>query len=107
MPASGSFGSAVGLYFTPQVVGWVAGLWWAVALKNVWAFALGLAFGAWLHRMHHVPACFTSRTFALYHLFFGADLAEGKNSGSTVVITKCYFVAAIKNRVNAVPKRKT
>ena len=26
-----------GLYFTPQVVGWVAGLWWAVALKIVWA----------------------------------------------------------------------
>ncbi len=32
-----TFGCALGLYFTPQVGGLVAGLWWAVALKIVWA----------------------------------------------------------------------
>ena len=48
-------GGALGLYFTPQVVGLVAGLWWAVALNIVWALALGLLFGEWLYRVHHGP----------------------------------------------------
>lgn len=51
-------GGALGLYFTPQVVGLVAGLWWAVALNIVWALALGLGFGAWLYRVHHGPGIF-------------------------------------------------
>jgi uncharacterized protein len=46
-------GAALGLYFTPQVVALVASLWWAIALNVVWALALGVAFGAWLHRVHH------------------------------------------------------
>lgn len=48
-------GGALGLYFTPQVVALVAGLWWAIALGIVWAMLLGLAFGAWLYRVHHGP----------------------------------------------------
>ena len=48
-------GAALGMYFTPQVVALVAGLWWAVALNVLWALALGAAFGAWLHRAHHGP----------------------------------------------------
>jgi hypothetical protein len=51
-------GSALGLYFTPQVVALVAGLWWAIALGIVWALLLGLAFGEWLYRMHHGPGPF-------------------------------------------------
>lgn len=70
MPASGSFGCAVGLYFTPQVVGLVAGLWSAVALSSVWAFALGLAFGAWLHRVHHGPGVFHVADFRALALIF-------------------------------------
>jgi uncharacterized protein len=50
-----TIGCALGLYFTPQVVALVAGLWWAIALNIVWALALGLAFGAWLHWVHHGP----------------------------------------------------
>ncbi|SFC07239.1 hypothetical protein SAMN05216344_108107 [Polaromonas sp. OV174] len=46
-------GCALGLYFTPQVVALVAGLWWAIALNIVWALVLGLALGAWLYRIHH------------------------------------------------------
>jgi hypothetical protein len=51
-------GCALGLYFTPQVVALVAGLWWAIALNIVWALALGLVFGTWLHRVHHGPGPF-------------------------------------------------
>lgn len=45
-------GTALGLYFTPQVGALVAGLWWAIALGIVWALLLGLAFGAWLRQVH-------------------------------------------------------
>lgn len=48
-------GAALGLYFTPQVVALVFNLWWAIALNIVWALALGLAFGAWLDRVHNGP----------------------------------------------------
>jgi membrane AbrB-like protein len=54
-------GVALGLYFTPQVVALVAGVWWAIVLAIVWALALGWAFGWCLQRLHadrmpHVPA---------------------------------------------------
>jgi uncharacterized protein len=45
-------GTALGLYFTPQVGALVAGLWWAVVLGVLWALCLGAAFGAWLYRLH-------------------------------------------------------
>ena len=53
-------GMALGLYFTPQMVELVAGLWWAILLAIIWALALGWLFGRWLqslhgHRMPHVP----------------------------------------------------
>jgi uncharacterized protein len=51
-------GAALGLYFTPQVVALVVSLWWAIVLNVVWALALGVAFGAWLHRVHHAPGAF-------------------------------------------------
>jgi membrane AbrB-like protein len=45
-----AIGTALGLYFTPQVTSLVAGLWWAIALGVAWALALGWLFGLWLHR---------------------------------------------------------
>lgn len=45
-------GSALGLYFTPEVGALIAGLWWAIALGVLWALALGLGFGGWLRRVH-------------------------------------------------------
>jgi membrane AbrB-like protein len=45
-------GSALGLYFTPQVTALVASLWWAIVLGIAWALGLGWAFGAWLYRGH-------------------------------------------------------
>jgi uncharacterized membrane protein AbrB (regulator of aidB expression) len=40
-------GGALGLYFTPQMVSLVAGLWWAMALGIVWALALGFLGWFW------------------------------------------------------------
>src|SRR6478672_3227130 len=56
-----TIGAALGLYFTPDVVALIGGLWWAIALGIVWALFLGWLFGAWLYRvhaprMHGVPA---------------------------------------------------
>jgi uncharacterized protein len=54
-------GSALGLYFTPQVSALVLAQWWAIALAVVWALALGGLFGLWLQRRHgaelaHMPS---------------------------------------------------
>ncbi|MBX3609515.1 MAG: AbrB family transcriptional regulator [Hydrogenophaga sp.] len=50
-------GTALGLYFTPEVGALVASLWWAIGLAVAWALMLGLAFGTWLQRSHaaHLP----------------------------------------------------
>jgi len=42
-------GTALGLYFTPQVTALVGRLWWAIVLGIVWALLLGWLFGRWLH----------------------------------------------------------
>lgn len=47
-----TIGTALGLYFTPQVTALVGSLWWVIVLGIVWALALGWLFGAWLHRLH-------------------------------------------------------
>ena len=53
-------GTALGLYFTPQVSALVLAQWWAIVLAVVWALALGALFGGWLQRRHgaewaHLP----------------------------------------------------
>ncbi|HEY0826188.1 MAG TPA: AbrB family transcriptional regulator, partial [Ramlibacter sp.] len=45
-------GTALGLYFTPQVTALVASLWWAILLAIAWALALGWSFGRFLHSRH-------------------------------------------------------
>jgi hypothetical protein len=45
-------GTALGLYFTPQVTALVASIWWAIVLAVVWALGLGWSFGRWLHLRH-------------------------------------------------------
>ncbi|MGH8848432.1 MAG: AbrB family transcriptional regulator, partial [Polaromonas sp.] len=67
-------GCALGLYFTPQVVALVAGLWWAIALGIVWALALGLAFGVWLHRVHHGPGPFHVKGLSRITTYFAAPI---------------------------------
>src|SRR4051812_30528214 len=46
-------GTALGLYFTPQVTSLVGRLWWAIVLGIVWALLLGWLFGRWLHAVVH------------------------------------------------------
>lgn len=67
-------GCALGLYFTPQVVALVAGLWWAIVLGIVWALALGLAFGVWLHRVHHGPGPFHVKGLSRITTYFAAPI---------------------------------
>ncbi|MDP9901245.1 AbrB family transcriptional regulator [Variovorax ginsengisoli] len=55
-----TIGTALGLYFTPQVMALVAGVWWAIALAIAWALGMGWLFGHALERlqgdrMAHVP----------------------------------------------------
>jgi membrane AbrB-like protein len=45
-------GSALGLYFTPQVTRLVGSLWWAILLAIAWALLQGWGFGRWLHARH-------------------------------------------------------
>lgn len=67
-------GAALGLYFTPQVVGLVAGLWWAILLNILWALALGLVAGAWLHRAHHGPGPFQVLGLTRVTSYFAAPI---------------------------------
>ena len=53
-------GTALGLYFTPQVSALILAQWWAIILAVLWALALGALFGLWLQRQHqaelaHLP----------------------------------------------------
>ena len=45
-------GTALGLYFTPQMSVLVGTLWWAVLLAVVWAVALGLLFSCWVYKLN-------------------------------------------------------
>ena len=67
-------GAALGLYFTPQVVALVTTLWWAIALNIVWALALGLAFGAWLHRVHSRRGCLYVSGLSTVTTYFAAPI---------------------------------
>ena len=67
-------GTVLGLYFTPQVVQLVVGLWWAIALNIVWALALGLAFGAWLQRLHSTPGRFHVPGLSRTTTYFAAPI---------------------------------
>lgn len=67
-------GAALGLYFTPQVVALVLGLWWAMLLNVLWALAVGVAFGAWLHRVHHGPGLFHIAGLSRTTTYFAAPI---------------------------------
>ena len=67
-------GAALGLYFTPQVVALVATLWWAIVLNIVWALALGLAFGAWLHSVHSRPGSLYIANLSTVTTYFAAPI---------------------------------
>jgi uncharacterized protein len=43
-------GTTLGLYFTPEVMGLVVRLWWAILLAIAWSLMVGWAHGLWLDR---------------------------------------------------------
>jgi uncharacterized protein len=53
LPNAGQWtiGTALGLYFTPQVTALVVQLWWAILLAIAWALLLGAGAGRFLHRV--------------------------------------------------------
>ena len=98
-----TIGCALGLYFTPQVVALVAGLWWAIALNIAWALALGLVFGAWLHRVHHGPGMFhvagLSRTTTYFAGPVGAasemTLMAERHGGQTELVASAHSLRVL------------
>jgi len=58
-------GTALGLYFTPEVLALLGRLWWAIVLAVVWALALGMFFSRWLFAVNraHVPGLDQGTTF--------------------------------------------
>ena len=48
-------GGALGLYFTPQALDMLLGLWRVISLGIVWALVLGFVAGAFLHNLHARP----------------------------------------------------
>jgi membrane AbrB-like protein len=88
-----TIGAALGLYFTPQVTGLVASLWWAIVLAIAWALALGWGFGAWLHRRHAADMPVGAREQRATSYFAGAIggasemtlLAERENARGDMV----------------------
>ena len=52
--AQWTIGTALGLYFTPQVATLLASLWWVIGLAVLWALGLGWAFGLWMYRSESV-----------------------------------------------------
>ena len=65
-------GTALGLYFTPEITQLVLQLWWAVGLAVVWALVLGWGFGLLLqrHGLHGVDG--TPRGLRATSYFAGA-----------------------------------
>lgn len=86
-------GTALGLYFTPQVTALVASLWWAIVLAIAWALALGWGMGWWLHRIHAHRMGVGPREARATSFFAGAIggasemtlLAERENARSDLV----------------------
>ncbi len=48
--AQWAIGTALGLYFTPQIAGLLGHLWWVIGAAVVWALALGWIFGILMYR---------------------------------------------------------
>ena len=58
-------GAALGLYFTPEVVQLISGLWWAIALGVAWALWMGWGFGRCLQVLNapHIPGLDRATTY--------------------------------------------
>ena len=83
-------GTALGLYFTPQVSELVVSLWWVVILTIVWSLTLGYYYGIWLFRFNKARfPKLDRRTTYFSSLIGGASemtlLAERENAQTELV----------------------
>jgi hypothetical protein len=98
-----TIGAALGLYFTPSVVALMASLWWAMLFNIVFALALGLGFGAWLHRVHAGPGRFhvagLSRTTSYFASPIGAasemTLMAERHGGQTELVASAHSLRVL------------
>ena len=82
--------TALGLYFTPQVVDLVAGLWWAILLGVGWALALGVAQALAMEYQHVGRIAGVNRATAYFSSSIGGAsemtlLAEGYGARTDMV----------------------
>jgi membrane AbrB-like protein len=85
-----TIGTALGLYFTPQVTALVLSLWWAIGLSTLWALLIGLLSGLWLHRLHakRIPGLHRATTYFSGAIGGAAEmtqLAERENAQTDLV----------------------
>ena len=98
-----AIGAALGLYFTPQVVQLVLGLWWAVVLGVLWALALAWGFEAFLYRVHHPPGPWhvagLTRTTTYFASPIGAasemTLMAERRGAQTELVASCHSLRVL------------
>lgn len=83
-------GTALGLYFTPQVTALVVSLWWLVLLSILWAVVLGYVYGAWLYQFNAPSLSGLDRPTTYFASLIGGAsemtmLAERENARTDLV----------------------
>lgn len=60
-----TIGLSLGLYFSPEMVALIAGLWWAIGLSILWSLVMGYLCGLWLYNTNHArnPGLTRSTTY--------------------------------------------
>jgi len=95
-------GTALGLYFSPEVSALVLRSWWAVSLAVVWALAVGWIFGLWLywHAGSRLPGGEQGRRATSY--FAGAiggasemTLLAERNDGRTDLVAAAHSLRLV------------
>lgn len=61
-----TIGMSLGLYFSPEMVALIAGLWWAIGLAIVWSLVMGYLCGLWLYRSNHAQNPAMTRSTAYF-----------------------------------------
>ena len=89
-------GTALGLYFTPQVITLVISLGWLVLLSIVWSIVLGYAYGGWLYRFNAPRLPGLDRATAYFASLVGGAsemtlLAERENARTDLVASAHSF----------------
>ena len=76
-------GGALGLYFTPQVLDMLLGLWWVISLGILWALVLGFLAGAFLYSLPARPGLIYIP--GVRRLTTPFSFTKGRGCGMTIV----------------------